>query len=80
MPKTIEALYTWTEVDPSGSEGTIAAMVPALPYLGVVPLVTRKREIAEGPMRVAAVGHRRASGHTVRLVRWTAREDLEELP
>jgi hypothetical protein len=80
MPQRTDALYTWTEVDPRGGEGTIAAIVPALPHLGMVPLVTRNREIAEGPMRDAAVAHQRASGHTVRLVRWTAREDLEELP
>ena len=75
----IDVLYTWTEVDPEGGEGTILALAPALPGFGPVNLVTRSREVAEGPMREIAIGHQRASGHRVRLVRWTHREDLEEL-
>jgi hypothetical protein len=77
--KDLTEIYTWTEVDPDGGEGTILALVPAMPRLGPVNLVTRSRAIAEGPLREVALKHQRASGHRVRLVRWTHREDLEEL-
>jgi hypothetical protein len=75
----ITELFTWTEVDPEDGEGTILALVPALPGFGPINLVTRSRTIAEGPMREVAIGHARATGHRVRLVRWTGRQDLEEL-
>jgi hypothetical protein len=83
-PKTLEGcklstdlseLYTWTETDPRGGEGTIVAIVPGM---GSVNLITRKREIAEGAFLEVAWKHHKASGHRVRLVRWTKREDLQQ--
>jgi phosphoserine phosphatase len=75
----IKDLYTWTEIAADGTEGTIAGLVPMLSHLGMINLVTRDREIAEGLFGEVAKAHHRASGHRVRLVRWTAREDLRDL-
>jgi hypothetical protein len=71
-------LYTWTEVDPETGEGTICIILKGLEHLGPVTLQARKREIADEMGKVAELHHRR-TGHKVRLVRWTAREDLVTL-
>jgi hypothetical protein len=72
-------LYIWTHTDKNGREGTICMMVSRGSAHGPLALVTRNRAMAEGPMRKAAEEHRRASGHRVRLIRWTKSEDLEDL-
>lgn len=71
-------IYAWTEVDEDGAEGTICVVMPGM-RMGPITLVTRKRSIAEGPMQTAAEYHHQVSGHKVRLVRWTVREDLVTL-
>lgn len=70
-------IYTWTEVDEEGGEGTICVMMPGM-RMGPITLLTRRRAVAEGPMRTAAEFHHQATGHRVRLVRWTRRENIEE--
>jgi hypothetical protein len=78
MADDLQEYFMWLEIDPNGGEGAIAI---AMPEVGnaLVALIARNRQIAEGPMRKLAVAHQKASGHRVRLVRWSQREDLEEL-
>jgi hypothetical protein len=72
-------IFTWTETDDAeDGEGTILAIT--LPGFLPLNLITRNRAIAEGLMRKVALDHHERTGHRVRLVRWTAREDVEELP
>lgn len=75
----IEAIYTWTEIDDKGDEGTMACVVPEMPQLGIMIMMTRRLDLAEGPFRRAADLHRERTGHKVRLVKWTNRETIVTL-
>jgi hypothetical protein len=79
MSKDLTQIFIWTEVDHrDDAEGVIAVISPLMP--GVFPLMTRRRDIAEGAFAELAEEHRKRTGHRVRLVHWTAREDVRELP
>jgi len=71
---TMEAIFAWTEEGPEG-EGVITTI---LPFLGnrLGNLQSRKLEVAR-QLRPLAEAHQRASGHTVRLVRYLRDEVLE---
>jgi hypothetical protein len=75
MPQTIDALYAWVATEPSGDEGVCSMQLGAvhMPLIGAdMDRVKSLREHAELV--------RQATGYPVRLVRFSRREDLEELP
>jgi hypothetical protein len=75
MPKTIDALYAWVATEPDGGEGVCSMQLGAvhMPLIGAdMDRVKSLREPAEFVRRV--------TGYPVRLVRFSRREDLEELP
>ena len=71
----IEALYAWIAVDPEGGEGVCGASIGRM----MLPLVGADRERIES-LRERAAMTRAASGYPVKLVRFSRREDIEELP
>jgi hypothetical protein len=76
MPLTIDALYAWVATEKDGSEGVCAHM---LPTMGMVPLVGADMDRIKS-LRRFAENARALTGCPVRLVRFSMREDLEELP
>jgi hypothetical protein len=76
-PKRIDALYAWVATEPDGGEGVCGADIPALG--GMVPLVGADLERMRS-LRPYAELTRRASGCRVRLIGFTGRLDIEELP
>jgi hypothetical protein len=72
----MEAIYAWTETDLAGGEGVIGALIPTLGAIG--NLQSRRRDMAESMMSIAE-GHKRSTGHKVRLVRFVRDETLETL-
>ena len=75
MPKTIDALYAWVATEPSGDEGVCGAQIGDTHY----PLVGADIDRVKS-LRGHAELLREATGYPVRLVRFSRREDLEELP
>lgn len=73
----VQALYVWQVFDLDGQWGTIAAELPGLP--GVTPFVFRSARLA-GQVADIARGHGRATGRSVRLVRFDEAAVLEERP
>jgi hypothetical protein len=75
MPQTIDALYAWVATNPDGNEGICSVIVDG-----------RHTPMVFGSLRVANLARRDiealrlATGVPVRLVRFSRREDLEELP
>jgi hypothetical protein len=75
MNLRIEALYAWVVEEPEGGEG-----LPVINVRGhTMPLVGADLDRIKS-MRSFAEKTRRETGWPVRLVRFGAREDLEELP
>jgi hypothetical protein len=72
--KTIDALYAWVATEPDGGEGVCAALIGNTMY----PLVGADIDRVTS-LREYAAEARRVSGYPVRLVRFSRREDLEEL-
>jgi hypothetical protein len=73
---TMEAIFAWTEEGPEG-EGVIATMLPFLDNK-IALLQNRNLDLAQ-KFRPFAEAHQRASGHTVRLVRYLRDEVLETI-
>jgi hypothetical protein len=73
--KTIDALYAWVAHEPNGGEGVCRAQ------LGDVhmPLVGADMDRVKS-LRPYAEAIRQATGYPVRLLRFSRREDLEDLP
>ena len=75
MPQTIDALYAWVATEPSGDEGVCSMRLGDTHY----PLVGADTDRVKS-LRENAEFVRRVTGYPVRLVRFSRREDLEELP
>lgn len=75
MAQTIDALYAWVATEPDGGEGVCAAQIDR----EILPLVGADIDRARA-LRPYAKTAREATGYPVRLVRFSRREDLEELP
>lgn len=73
----IEKLYAWVATEPDGGEGVCGAFIREMG--GLVPLVGADRERIES-LRPYAELTRRGSGYPVRLVEFSTRTDMEELP
>lgn len=73
----IDALYAWVASEPDGGEGVAAASIPGLG--GMVPLVGADRARMDS-LRPYAELVRQQTGFPVRLVRFSAREVIEDLP
>lgn len=73
--KRIHALYAWVAEHPNGAEGLCGAMTPnqMMPLVGAD--IERMRSL-----RSFAELTRAATGFPVRLIRFSRRDDLEELP
>jgi len=74
----IDALYAWVAQEPDGGEGVCSASMPFLgretqmPFFGAdIDRVKLLRPFAEAV--------RRATGYPIRLIRFSQRDDLEEL-
>jgi hypothetical protein len=63
----LEELFAWVSVDANGNEGILADGIQGL---GMTPLVTGKRAMAEGPFRKMAAEIARGTGATVKLARF----------
>lgn len=72
----IPELFVFLSLDADGNEGITASI---LPNLGSTPLVTSKRRIAE-QMKAIAAEIARMSGKPVRLVRFTAGDEIWRSP
>lgn len=72
----IEVIYAWVTTEPSGGEG-----IPAIATEtgAIMPLVGADLDRIES-FRYVAENMRKHTGYPVRLVRFSNREDLEELP
>jgi hypothetical protein len=73
--QTIDALYAWVATEPDGGEGVCSAQIGEIhmPLVGAdIDRIKSLRDYAELV--------RRATGYPVRLLRFSRREDLEELP
>ena len=75
MPQTIDALYAWVATEPDGGEGVCSMTLGNIHY----PLVGADMDRIKS-FRKHAEFLREATGYPVRLVRYSMREDLEELP
>jgi hypothetical protein len=75
--KLLTEYYMWTEIDDKGEEGSIVAMVPDMPLVNSLNLIHRKEYIVKGIMRTIAINHSKATGHEVRLIKWTLPETIE---
>ena len=75
--QAIEAMYAWVATEPDGGEGVCAMNIPALG--GMVPLIGADIDRIKS-LRPYAEQTREITGYPVRLVRFSAREDLEVLP
>ena len=73
---TMEAIFAWTEEGPEG-EGVITTILPFLSNR-FANLQNRNLDVAQ-KLRPFAEAHQRASGHTVRLVRYLRDEVLETI-
>lgn len=74
----MEHIFAWTEVDPEGGEGVIAAAIPMLGNM-LGPLQHRDRRIAE-MLRPVALAHQQKTGHIVRLVQFDRAVTVERHP
>lgn len=74
MPGSAEFLYAWMVEEEDGTEGIIAALVPAL---GTTVLVTSREHVARR-MKSLAHAHGEAAGRPVRLVRFTRQEVVQD--
>jgi hypothetical protein len=75
----IAALYAWVAEEPDGGEGVCSATMQLFDRPVHMPLVGADIERIRSLREYAEIV-RKASGCPVRLVRYTQREDLEELP
>jgi hypothetical protein len=71
----MESVWAWIGEDASGTEYVLGADLGHGPQ----PFITSMKSVIE-KARPFATAHRRAYGVPVRLVRFTGREKLEELP
>jgi len=72
----MEAIYAWTETDPKmGEEGVIAAISRG----GFNLLLQHRDKGIALRFRNLAQAHAKATGHKVRLVKFTRAETVEEL-
>jgi hypothetical protein len=67
-------MYAWIATEPDGGESVCGAMIGG----GMMPLVGADMDRIKSLRRLAQVTHK-ATGCPVRLVRFSKREDLEEL-
>jgi hypothetical protein len=74
-PKTIDALYAWVVTEPDGGEGVASAQIGDTHW----PLIGADMDRVK-TLRMFAEAVRRQTGYPVRLVRFSQREKLEELP
>jgi len=72
--KTIDAIYAWIATEPDGGEGVCSAQMGNMH----MPLVGADMDRIKSLRRFAEIAHQ-FSGYPVRLVRFSKREDLEEL-
>lgn len=74
MP-TIDAMYAWVATEPDGGEGICAARIGDM----MMPLVGADMDRMKSLREYAEAG-RRLTGYPMRLIRFSRREDMEELP
>jgi hypothetical protein len=74
-PQTIDSVYAWVVVEPDGGEGVASAQIGNTHW----PLVGADIDRVKS-LRALAEAVRRQTGWPVRLVRFSNREELEELP
>ncbi|MBP7704223.1 MAG: hypothetical protein KA105_02920 [Caulobacter sp.] len=67
--------FVWLVREPDGRDGPVSTVLPGI---GAAPLVSMRRDLALA-MRPVAESHAHASGRPVRLVRFSAPEELERL-
>jgi hypothetical protein len=72
--QTIDALYAWVATAPGGGEGVCSAQIGDIH----MPLIGADIDRIKSVRQYAEMAHR-ATGYPVRLVRFSYREDLEEL-
>ena len=72
--QTIDALYAWVATEPDGGEGVCSAQIGDIHF----PLVGADIDRIKSLRSHAELIHR-ATGYPVHLVRFSRREDLEEL-
>lgn len=70
----IEAIYAWVAVEPDGGEGVCSMQIGNTH----MPLVGADQARVES-LRPQAEQIRRMTGYPIKLVRYAAREELEEL-
>ena len=75
----IDALYAWVVQEPDGDEGVCSATMQYLGREMMMPLVGADIDRVKS-LRQHARATRMMTGCPVRLVRFSMREDLEELP
>jgi hypothetical protein len=71
----MEAIYAWTETDPTGGEGVIAMISKG----GLNLLLQHRDKGFAMRFRAMAQRHAKVSGHKVRLVKFTRTETIEEI-
>ena len=74
MVELCQEYYMWMEIDSEGKEGSILCNVEGF---GNINLVARSYVVATTVMKRLAFAHMAASGHEIRLIKWTHREELE---
>lgn len=74
---TVDQLYAWVATEAHGGEGVVGGHIPGV-FDG--PFVGADRDMVIRLMRPIALDLRRVSGCPVRLVRYSLRTTLEELP
>jgi hypothetical protein len=72
--QSIDALYAWVATEPDGGEGVCSTQIGDMHF----PLVGADMDRIKSFRQHAEMIHR-ATGYPVRLVRFSRREDLEEL-
>lgn len=75
--RRVDELYAWMMEEPDGSEGLVGASIG--PRGSIIPLVGGDLKRMRSLRRFAET-HREATGRPVRLLRFSRRDDLEELP
>jgi hypothetical protein len=73
--QSIDAIYAWVATEPNGGEGICSAQIGSLH----MPLIGADMDRIKS-LRSRAEMVRRITGYPVRLVRFSARDDLEVLP
>jgi hypothetical protein len=77
--KRIDAIYAWVAQEPDGGEGVCSATMQYLGREMMMPLIGADIDRVKS-LRQHARTARMTTGFPVRLVRFSMREDLEELP